>query len=110
MLTFAAATLRAKAGLGDDDSHDAALAALAAEQTPVLEASLTTTEPPEVALGIAEIVAAEFLDQMARGLGECRIGELSAGAPSSAELRARGEARLAPYRRDLRAVRAAGPR
>ena len=59
MLTLATDSLRAKAGLGDDTSQDAVLAALAAEYGPAIAATLTTADPPEVVLGISEIVAAE---------------------------------------------------
>lgn len=112
MLNIAVETtaLRAKVGL-EDDSQDALLEAIAAEQIPAIEATLVGAYGPEVDLGVSEIVAAEYLDTVARAGGELQIGELRVGAAeSSAALRARGEARLAPYRRDAGVVRAAGPR
>lgn len=102
--------LRAKVGLEDDASQDAALAAVAAEQIPAIEATLIGIYGPEVELGVVEIVAAEYLDQVARSTGEVQIEGLRIGVESSAALRARGEARLAPYRRDAGVVRTAGPR
>lgn len=108
-LTVSTLALRAKVGL-EDDSQDSVLAALVAEQVPAIEATLAVVSGPEVELGVSEIVAAEYLDQVARSCGEVQIGELRVGVESSAALRARGEARLAPYRRDAGVVRAAGPR
>ncbi len=108
-MTVSTSSLRTKVGL-EDSSQDAVLAALVAEQVPALEATLAVTSGPEVELGIMEIVAAEYLDQVARSCGEVQIGELKVGVESSAALRARGEARLAPYRRDAGVVRTAGPR
>ena len=82
-----------------------------AEQLPALESTLLGIVGPEANLGATELITAELLDQLAREGGAVRIGELQIGAePSSAALRAQGAARLAPYRRDLGAVRAAGPR
>ena len=101
--------MRAKAGL-DDTSFDLAIALLVAEQIPALEATLEPPYGPEADLGATEVVAAELLDQLARATGEVQIGELRVGTESSAVLRAQGLARLAPYRRDRGAVRAAGPR
>lgn len=109
-VAVATATLRAKVGLEGDTSQDAVLEALVAEQTPAIEAMLIGIYGPEVDLGVTEIIAAEYLDQVSRSIGSVEIGELRIGAESSTELRARGEARLAPYRRDASVVRTAGPR
>lgn len=109
-LSVTTAAVRAKAGL-DGSAFDDAIAALIAEQLPALEATLIGFSGPEANLGATELVTAELLDQLARSGGEVQIGELRVGEePSSTALRAQGLSRLAPYRRDLGAVRAAGPR
>ena len=109
-LTVTRAAVRAKAGL-EGTAFDAALDALIAEQLPALEATLIGVYGPEADLGATEIVAAEMLDQLTRSGGAVQIGDLHVGAETTASaLRAQGLARLAPYRRDLGAVRAAGPR
>ena len=110
MLLVTVAAVRAKAGL-EGAAFDAAIADLIAEQIPALEATLVGIAGPEADLGATELVTAELIDQLARSGGAVQIGELRVGEePSSAALRAQGAARLAPYRRDLGAVRAAGPR
>lgn len=103
------AAVRAKAGIADG-SYDGAIDALIAEQLPALEATLIGPYGPEANLGATEIVTAELLDQIDRAEGGVQIGDVKDESLSSAGLRSQGWARLAPHRRDVGAVRAAGPR
>lgn len=108
-LTVTVAAVRAKAGLADA-SYDAAITALIAEQVPALQATLVPVVAAEADLGATEVVTAEFLDQIGRAEGGIEIAGLRSETVEGAVLRAQGLARLAPYRLDLGAVRAAGPR
>ena len=109
-LTVTRAAVRAKAGL-DGTAFDDAIDALLAEQIPALAATLVGPTGAEADLGATEIAAAEMLDQLSRSGGAVQIGDLHVGGETTAAaLRAQGLARLAPYQRDLGAVRAAGPR
>ncbi len=103
------AAVRAKAGLADA-TYDAAITALIAEQVPALQAALVPVFAPDADLGATEIVAAELLDQIGRAEGGIALGDLRNEVVSTENLRNQGLARLAPYRLDLGAVRAAGPR
>ena len=103
-----AARVADRAGIGD--AEDATLAAVVASVVPAIGATLHDgASGPEVELGVSEIVTAEYFEAVARD-GSLTIDGLRIEAPDVVALRARGEARLAPYLRDARIVRAAGPR
>ena len=108
-LVVTVAAVRAKAGL-TDASYDAAIAALIAEQVPALLATLAPVSSPDADLGATEVVTAELLDGIDRAEGGVVLDGLRSEIPSTDGLRARGLARLAPYRLDGGKVRAAGPR
>ena len=106
--TITAARIADRARIGDPE--DATLTAIVADVVPALQATLYEgAAGPEVELGVSEIVTAEYFEAVARD-GSLTIEGLRIEAPDVAALRARGEARLAPYLRDTRIVRSAGPR